>query len=659
MTNPLRSHRRPQPIGLPMRLSELLPRTLRPLGVAFALPVGALLSTPALAQFTSFADRSNLGVDDVEITPDGRYAIGRTTASATVTFIVELETGQLVYSTPASLLVGGSGPANDAVAVSNVRALTLGSQAQLIDLTTTPPTLITEIDCGFRPRDVELTPDGRLAVVRGGSRFGGTGASGTFVIDLAGGAILLNEPSEPPGINAELGNDMVAVTADHGVSLSIDPNSGDTSVLVVELVPPAGGGPRVVLDTLPLDQLAGRPMDVAVSPDGQYATVRAEDEVALIRLDGTNTQIVRRVTSFPGPTGPYLETAFDTVVMTDSVWATITLGGPSTAGGYLNVQDHGGTNWFALLTGSPRDLTVTPDGETLLVQTGRRIYEFNLGNLPTGGGGLSITNSRPFPATHSGIYAGLDSVVCTNELAAVIAPSGETTRLRLYDLTAGPAPTPIFTDQIEGWPVDVDLTPDGAYAVVASSNRYLVVDVRTLQARLEVDSGLPGWFPWCDGVAVHPDHAAAFGVGIPNGAGWIDSIDLVSREAFSCGSLSNSTGSAGELFALGSTRVSEDDLELHARRLPPSSAGLFVLADASQMTPLGGGVLCLSGNLIRLGIQTTSADGAAVELIDIAQLPIAGGGVLPGTTWYAQFAHRDLPQSGGLNFTNASSLLFQ
>ena len=657
MTNHLRARYPHQPLGLPLKPSERLPKSTRPRWIGLTL--AALLATPAMGQFTSFADRTNLGIDDVEITPDGRYAVGRTSAAATQTFIVELETGQLVYSAPASLSVAGSGPANDAVAVSNARALTLGARAQLIDLTTASPTLIAEIDCGYRARDLELTPDGRLAVVRGGSRFAGSGASGTFVIDLASGAILLNEPSEPPGINAELGNDMVAVTADHGVSLSIDPNSGDTSVLVVELVPPAGGGPRVVLDTLPMDHLAGRPMDVAASPDGQYATVRSEDEVALLRLDGTNTRIVRRFSSFPGPTIPFLETSFDTVLMTDSVWATITLGDPSVAAGYLNVQDHTGTNWFVLLTGSPRDLTVTPDGETLLVHTGRRIYEFDLGDLPTGGGGLSITNSRPFPATHSGVYAGLDSVVCTNELAAVIAPSGETTRMRLYDLTAGPAPRLVYSDQIEGWPVDIDLTPDGAYAIVSSTNRYLVVDARTLQPRLEVDSGQAGWFPWCDGAAVHPDHAAAFGIGTPNAIGWVDTIDLVSREALSCGSLANSTGSVGELFALGSTRVSEDDLELHARRLPPGSAGLFVLGDASQASPLGGGVLCISGNLIRLGLQVASADGTAFELLDIAQLPPVGGGVLPGSTWYAQFVHRDLPQAGGLNFTNASSLLFQ
>jgi hypothetical protein len=55
----------------------------------------------------------------------------------------------------------------------------------------------------------------------------------------------------------------------------------------------------------------------------------------------------------------------------------------------------------------------------------------------------------------------------------------------------------------------------------------------------------------------------------------------------------------------------------------------------------------------------TSAAGTATELVDITQLPPVGGGVVAGSTWYAQFVHRDLPQSGGINLTNSSALLFQ
>ena len=51
MTDPLRSHRRSQPFGLPMRRSELLPGTLRPLGL---LPlVDRLLPSAATHRFLS------------------------------------------------------------------------------------------------------------------------------------------------------------------------------------------------------------------------------------------------------------------------------------------------------------------------------------------------------------------------------------------------------------------------------------------------------------------------------------------------------------------------------------------------------------------------------------------------------------------------------
>ena len=77
------------------------------------------------------------------------------------------------------------------------------------------------------------------------------------------------------------------------------------------------------------------------------------------------------------------------------------------------------------------------------------------------------------------------------------------------------------------------------------------------------------------------------------------------------------------------------------------------------MSPLGGGLLCVGGNLLRLGIQITSGSGTAVEAIDITQLPPVGGGIVPGSTWYAQFVHRDTPMAGGFNFTSASALLFE
>ena len=144
-----------------------------------------------------------------------------------------------------------------------------------------------------------------------------------------------------------------------------------------------------------------------------------------------------------------------------------------------------------------------------------------------------------------------------------------------------------------------------------------------------------------------------------NGVNWIHGIDLVSRESLSCRSFPNSTGVTGDLFALGSTRVAENDLELHAQFLPPSSAGLFFLSSGTGSQPLGGGKLCLGGTIIRLPVVQASPEGAVSFPVDLTNLPPAGAGIVAGTTWYTQLAYRDVPAFGFFNYTNASSLLFE
>lgn len=625
-----------------------LPRFIR--GGA-ALLAAATLCPLAAGQFTTYEDRTSLGINDAAITPDGRYLVARDNGAGTETYVVDLASGQRVARFMAGSASIAEGPANDAVVVSNSRAVTIGSEVSVIDLTTPLPTLISSIRAGLRPRDLAMDAMEQRVIVRGGD--------GTYVIELATGTVELFSPSAIQGV-AELGNDMAAASADHGVTLSYDPSTDTTGILVVEFDPASGGGPRVVLDTSVTQPLANRPMDLAISPDGQYVTVRSEDELAVVRLDGGNTAVERTFNSFNGTVVPFGDTAFDTVVSNNEVWASFTINDGSTSDGSLNIQDlASGFTWFAFLSGTPRDLEITPDGNTLLVHTGTRIYEFDLASLPVGFAGLPNTNNRPVVATHSGLLAGLDSVVCTNTHAAVISPDSGSTNIRVYDLTTDTRPERIFGTTIPGWPVDVDISKDGNWIVAASINHSLVFDVRTLEVRLSEPANVGGDFTWCDGVVVHPDHAATFGVGgFNSNQGWLRAHDLVSRETLSCRSNPNSTGAIGELFVLGSTRASENDLGLRARFLPPSSVGLFILGDASQLTPLGAGNACVAGNLFRAPVQVTDADGAVAFDLDTGAFPVVGGGFIAGSTWFAQFVHRDTPAAGGFNFSNASQLEF-
>lgn len=627
----------------------------------------ACFSSPALAQYTSYEAVTELGIDDAAITPDGRYAVFRENLIETVTYIIDLSTGDEVFRAESTLTpdcpngasgpCAGVGPCNDAVEVTNERAITLGMMVKVIDLTATPPVEIAEHDLGIIPRDVAITSDGRYAIVRGGTGVRG----GSYVIELGTGAIVLTNPSTNREFFRQLGNDLAAADSFHGVTLAYDESSAETEVLVVELDPAAGGGPQVVLDTaLAPNGLSGDPMDVAMSPDGQYAAVRSNDEVAVVRLDGVNSTVVRTFSAFPGSVLPFGDVAMDTIVANDEVWASISVADGVTSDGYLNVQNFAtGQNWFAFLDGVPRDLVLTPSGEKLMVHTGERVYAFDLSNLPTTAG-LNNSNNRQMLASQSGILAGIDSIAVTEDRAIVMAPIAAGSRIRIYDLAQGIQPLQLLATTFPSQPIDVDITSDGSFAIAVMQEGYIVVDLRTLEevVRVERTYTNPG-YPWSDGAAIHPKHAAAFGIVQPVFDGWSDTIDLVSRESTYCESLPNSTGETADLFALGSTRVSENDLVLHAQNLPPNAFGFFILADSTSSVSMGAGIRCVDGTLINLPVVETSPTGDVAFSVDLTSLGAAGSGVIAGSTWNTQLLHRDLPSAGGFNYSNASSLLFE
>ena len=646
-------------LALPFHLPGTLPRALAVGGLALAA-----LAPTVTAQYTSLQDMTSLGTDDIEITPDGRYAVVRDTAIMTGTHVFDLVEGTQVFSVfsavgpdcPSAGTVSCSGPCNDAVEVTNDRAITLGQQVQLIDLTTQPPTRIAEVYCGLHPRDVSISGDGRFAIVRGG-----TGPSGgTYVIDMANGSVLLFTPSQNQDWALQLGNDLSAADAFHGVTLSYDIFTGQAGVVVVEFDPSTGGGPQIVFDTAMSTGLSGSPMDVAISPDGTHAVVRAENEVGLYRLDGVNTALVRTFNAFPGATVPFGTTAFDTVVINDNVWASISLGDPTIAQGYINVGDLAtGMSWFAFLDGAPRDMALTPSGDKLLVHTSRRLYGFDLTGLPTSSA-LDNTQFVPSSATATGLLAGLDSIVCTEDFAVAITPEGLRTRMRIYDLTNGTKPRWVYGDIFDGRPIDLAIAEDDSFALGVTQQGYSLVDLRTLTMQLQRFNAFlsPGW-PWADGAALLPKQGAAGGIAGEHWSNWLDGIDLVSRETVFCESFANSTGTVGDLYALGSTRVADNDLELHARFLPPNAAGFFLLSATAGTSPAGGGLLCLAGTTLNLPMVVASASGQASYALDLTNLPAAGGPIVAGSTWYAQLVHRDVPSAGAFNYTNGSELLFE
>lgn len=118
---------------------------------------------------------------------------------------------------------------------------------------------------------------------------------------------------------------------------------------------------------------------------------------------------------------------------------------------------------------------------------------------------------------------------------------------------------------------------------------------------------------------------------------------------------SNSTGSGATLTGSGSSRVSSDDLGMHAANMIPGQAALLFAGSTSvngdQGFPFGDGLRCAGGSIARLGTRATSPSGEASWGPNLA----SSEGWVPGDTRYLQAYYRDSsggPCGTGFNTTN-------
>ena len=136
-----------------------------------------------------------------------------------------------------------------------------------------------------------------------------------------------------------------------------------------------------------------------------------------------------------------------------------------------------------------------------------------------------------------------------------------------------------------------------------------------------------------------------------------------------CGpAVANSAGASGEITAVGSAIVTDNDLMLTASRLPMSSFGFFLASQTQGSIAMPGGsqgTLCLGGAIGRyIGpgqIQNTGASGSFSLALDLAQTPSPTGfvAIASGQTWNFQAWYRDAV--GGVptsNFTDAREVGF-
>jgi Regulator of chromosome condensation (RCC1) repeat len=116
-----------------------------------------------------------------------------------------------------------------------------------------------------------------------------------------------------------------------------------------------------------------------------------------------------------------------------------------------------------------------------------------------------------------------------------------------------------------------------------------------------------------------------------------------------CLGIPNSSGEAARISAIGSESLAANDLVLNAVSLPDTPF-LFFSGLGQNQAVFGDGYLCVSGNLVRIGIGGTASGGVASSMVDLP----SSGITVPGTRYF-QCLFRD-PAAGSTGFNLSDSL---
>ncbi len=314
--------------------------------------------------------------------------------------------------------------------------VTSGSMVQIFVVGNPTPSTLSGHNLSSQPTDLTLTPDGTKAVVRAGA----TGDAIT-VYELATGTKLVSigSNSAPSGTT-----DSVEATDTRAVTLGAAGATDSVHIVDLSVNPPA---------TLNTFGLSSAPRDLAITPDGTKAVVRAGGSPGGITVYdlAAATQLVA-ITSNSGPA------ALDSVEVTDS--RAVTLGAAGTTDSVQILDLTGGTpstlNSFNL-NSAPVGLAITPDGSKAVVRAGGSTSGITVYDLAAGTQLTSITsNSAP---------GARNPVEVTDTRAVLLGAAGVTDSVHILDLTTNP-PSSMATFSLISSPSDLAITPDGTKAVV-------------------------------------------------------------------------------------------------------------------------------------------------------------------------------------------------
>lgn len=631
----------------------------------FARRAAALLalSPLAFAQSVELSVANVLAVDDVAITPDQRYAVVRENNCFTFARVYDLSTWTLAAAVTGpdapNCFAFLAGECTDAVAVTDTRAVVLGGRhAQILDLTAvaTAPVLANQL-VGYHPRDVAITPDGTIAVVRGGASLSGQ-IGGQYLFDLASGAQIGFQPGEPtpypPSAGVSFEVDDVEATDEHAVVTSYveTPAGPTTRVTIWELHPAGGGLPSVAYETtacLGCGDQPGAPYDLAISPDGSKAVVRSEFGVGAYDLSVSPPVLLWQKRPHEGP-GYFAEEALDAVVASDQ--HVVTISRVSSGGAQVDVFDWAGGQRWHRLSGSPHDLVLTPDATRALIRTNATLALYDLANLPPPGP-ISPASEAASVSGVVGYFAGFDSIAADDRFAVTLARiAGQPqTKVEFWEL-AGAGIQRIASKIMGGnRPTDVEILPDGTRAVVSGTSGVGVYDLETGAELLRQDAVSNSvWWGWCDGLAVRDGKAVAVGMYGPQ-QGWVMLVDVAPFESGYCLGAPNSAGAGAFVHAGGVPSVAAGSIDLLVAGTPPNVRGVFAYGTQTAQAPFGNGFQCLAGTIGTLPATSANAAGAAAQELLFAVHPA----VQAGATLHVQFYYRD-PAAGGAGF-NASDAM--
>ncbi|MCC7173121.1 MAG: hypothetical protein IT459_21915 [Planctomycetes bacterium] len=265
--------------------------------VLLCLALAALGASRASAQWASIDEEAlhDFVPFDVEVTPNGALTVVRacdlfypaTTGTDSVA-VFDTSGNRRSMGPTCTNGWGGGNPsgASDCLRVTNNRAILVGSTANttyidVLDIGANPVgckgrhVFGTQLDPKGDVGDVEITPDGALAIVNR--------LNGIDVLDLDTGNILATFQHTE---SAQFAADSIATTNDYAVVLTRQSFQGESRMTWVYIISLNGTPALVSGSPFPLGSSSGdyRPHDVAITPNEQLAVVSATNIVGVYAL---------------------------------------------------------------------------------------------------------------------------------------------------------------------------------------------------------------------------------------------------------------------------------------------------------------------------------------------------------------------------------------